>query len=220
MISDEEQHTRQYLLARFWDAALGFWRTGGGRIAWPLTFTVIAIALLNLALQYRLNVWHRGMFDALDKRDGGAVLYQTAIFFPLIAAVVGVAAGATYAKLTLQRTWREWLNAHVLDHWLVSGRYYQLNLVPGDHTNPEYRVAEDLRVSVEAPVDFSIGVFSAVTSAIVFIGVLWFIGGELTIPIGSTDGLREQESSGGGLPVQAHAPTGTRREHRVVGRGQ
>ena len=185
MISDEEQQTRQYLLARFWEAALGFWRIGGGRIAWPLTFTVIAIALVNLALQYRLNVWHRGMFDALDKRDGSAVLYQTAIFFPLIAAVVGVAAGATYAKLTLQRRWREWLNAHVLDQWLISGRYYQLNLVPGDHTNPEYRVAEDLRVSVEAPVDFSIGVFSAVTSAIVFIGVLWFIGGELTIPIGS-----------------------------------
>ena len=88
--------------------------------------------------------------------------------------------------MTLQRRWRDWLNAHVLDQWLTSGRYYQLNLVPGDHTNPEYRVAEDLRLSVDAPVEFSVGVFSAVTSAIVFIGVLWFIGGELTIPIGST----------------------------------
>jgi len=186
MIADEEQQTRQYLLARFWDAALGFWRKGGGRNAWSLTFMVIAIALTNLALQYRLNVWHRVMFDALDKRDGSGVLYQTMIFFPLIAAVVGVAAAATYARMTLQRRWRDWLNAHVLDQWLTSGRYYQLNLVPGDHTNPEYRVAEDLRLSVDAPVDFSIGVFSAVTSAIVFIGVLWFIGGELTIPIGST----------------------------------
>jgi vitamin B12/bleomycin/antimicrobial peptide transport system ATP-binding/permease protein len=186
MIADEEQQNRQYLLARFWDAALGFWRKGGERTAWSLTFLVVAIALLNLALQYRLNVWHRVMFDALDKRDGSGVLYQTMIFLPLIAAVVGVAAAATYAKMTLQRRWRDWVNAHVLDQWLASGRYYQLNLVPGDHTNPEYRVAEDLRLSVDAPVDFSIGVFSAVTSALVFIGVLWFIGGELTIPIGST----------------------------------
>src|SRR5437867_7283932 len=185
-VEDDDQQTRQYLLARFWEAALGFWRKGGGRTAWLLTFTVITIALVNLGLQYRLNVWHRVMFDALDKRDGSGVLYQTMIFFPLIAAVVGVAAAATYARMTLQRRWRDWLNAHVLDQWLTSGRYYQLNLVPGDHTNPEYRVAEDLRLSVDAPVDFSIGVFSAVTSAIVFIGVLWFIGGELTIPIGST----------------------------------
>ena len=186
MVPDEEQQSRQYLLARFWESALGFWRKGGGCTAWLLTFMVIAIALVNLVLQYRLNVWHRVTFDALDKRDGSGLLYQALIFFPLIAAIVGVAAAATYAKMTLQRRWREWLNGHVLDHWLTGGRYYQLNLVPGDHTNPEYRVAEDLRMSVDAPVEFLIGVFSAVSSAIVFIGVLWFIGGELTVPLGST----------------------------------
>jgi putative ATP-binding cassette transporter len=151
-----------------------------------LTLAVMAIAVVNLVLQYRLNVWHRAMFDALDRRDGSSVLHQTVIFLPLIAAVVGVAATATLAKMTLQRRWRAWLNAHVLDQWLTNGRYYQLNLVPGDHANPEYRVAEDLRLSVEAPVDFAIGIFSAVTSAMVFIGVLWFIGGELTFSIGST----------------------------------
>jgi vitamin B12/bleomycin/antimicrobial peptide transport system ATP-binding/permease protein len=188
-IADADHQTRQYLLARFWDAALGFWRTGGAgsaRVAWPLTLAVTALALANLALQYRLNVWHRTMFDALDKRDGAGVLSQTLVFFPLIAAVVGVAAVLTLAKMTLQRRWRAWLNAHVLDQWLANGRYYQLNMVPGDHANPEYRVAEDLRQSVEAPVDFSIGIFSALMSAVVFISVLWFIGGELTIPIGGT----------------------------------
>jgi vitamin B12/bleomycin/antimicrobial peptide transport system ATP-binding/permease protein len=184
MVEDDDRQTRQYLLARFWEAALGFWRRGGGRAAWLLTCTVIAIALINLGLQYRLNVWHRAMFDALDRRDGASVLYQTLIFFPIIFAIVGVAAAATYAKLTLQRRWRDWLNAHALDEWLTGGRYYQLNLVPGDHSNPEYRLAEDLRLSVEAPVEFAIGVFSALISAITFIGVLWFIGGELTIPLG------------------------------------
>jgi putative ATP-binding cassette transporter len=186
MSADTDQQNRQYLLARFWDAALGFWRSGGGRTAWVLTVSVIAIALMNLVLQYRLNLWHRTMFDAIGERDAAGVLRQSMIFLPLIAAVAVVAAVATYAKLTLQRRWRAWLNAHVLDQWLAGGRYYQLNLVPGDHSNPEYRVAEDLRLSVDAPVEFSIGIFSAVTSAIVFIGVLWSIGGELTIPLGDT----------------------------------
>ena len=185
MIPDEDQQTRQYLLARFWDAALGFWQRHGERTAWLLTSLLVALAFVNLALQYRLNVWHRLMFDALDRRDGGGVLRQTVWFFPLIASVVGVAAAATYAKLTLQRRWRAWLNAHVLDQWLTTGRYYQLNMVPGDHSNPEYRVGEDLRLSVDAPVEFAIGIFSALTSAIVFTGVLWSIGGELTVPIGS-----------------------------------
>jgi putative ATP-binding cassette transporter len=79
-----------------------------------------------------------------DKRDGSGVLYQSMIFIPLILALVCVAAVATYAKLTLQRRWRDWLNAHVLDHWLTGGRYYLLNLVPGDHSNPEYRMAETI----------------------------------------------------------------------------
>jgi vitamin B12/bleomycin/antimicrobial peptide transport system ATP-binding/permease protein len=186
MVEDDDPQTRQYLLARFWEAALGFWRKGGGRTAWLLTFTVITVALVNLGLQYRLNIWHRAMFDALDSRDGSGVLYQSMIFFPLIFAIVGVAAAATYAKLTLQRRWRDWLNAQVLDQWLSGGRYYLLNLVPGDHSNPEYRMADDLRLSVEAPVEFAIGVFSAVISAITFIGVLWFIGSELTISLGTT----------------------------------
>ena len=106
MTADTDQQTRQYLLARFWEAALGFWRNGGGRTAWVLTFAVIAIAVVNLVLQYRLNVWHRAMFDALDRRDGSRVLHQTVIFLPLIAAVVSVAATATLAKMTLQRRWR------------------------------------------------------------------------------------------------------------------
>jgi putative ATP-binding cassette transporter len=184
MIPDQDHLTRQYLLARFWDAALGFWQKHGERTAWLLTILLVALAFLNLALQYRLNVWHRLMFDALDRRDGSGVLRQTVWFFPLIASLVGVAAAGTHAKLTLQRRWRAWLNSHVLDQWLTTGRYYQLNMVPGDHSNPEYRVGEDLRLSVDAPVEFAIGVFSAVTSAIVFIGVLWSIGGELTVPIG------------------------------------
>lgn len=186
MVEDDDQQTKQYLHARFWEAALGFWRKGGGRTAWLVTFMVIAIALVGLGVQYRLNVWHRAMFDALGNRDSSGVLSQSMIFFPLIFASVGVGVAATYAKLTLQRRWRDWLNAHVLDRWLTSGRYYQLNLVPGDHSNPEYRVAEDLRLSVDAPVEFAIGVFSAVISAITFIGVLWFIGGDFTIPVGGT----------------------------------
>ncbi len=180
----DDSQTRQFLLSRFWEAALGFWRTGGGPAAWGLTITVIAIALVNLGIQYRLNVWHRALFDALDKRDAHTLLYQSAIFFPLILASIGVGAAATYAKLTLQRSWRGWLNAHALDRWLSNGRYYQLNLIPGDHANPEYRIAEDLRITCDAPVEFAIGIFSAVISAITFIGVLWFIGGALDIPIG------------------------------------
>jgi putative ATP-binding cassette transporter len=180
--SDDRE--RRYLLALFWDAALGFWRRGSGPVAWALTLGVIALAFVGLGVQYRLNVWYRAMFDALETRDASAVLEQTLIFLPLTCANVGVAAVAVYTRMTLQRRWRAWLNAHALDRWLGSGRYYQLNLVAGDHDNPEYRIAEDLRVAVEAPVDFASGILSATITALTFIGVLWSIGGSLHLSVG------------------------------------
>ena len=182
----DDQHTRQYLLTRYRDAALGFWREDARRTAWFLTSAVFTLALVNLGLGLLMNVWHRVMFDALDNRDGDTVVSQSFIFFPLVLASLVMAIANTYSKMSLQREWRTWLNGHVLDRWLASGRYYQLNLRPGDHSTPEYRVAEDLRLSVDAPVDIVLGIFAAVISAITFIGVLWFIGGALDVPIGRT----------------------------------
>jgi len=184
-MAEDDRPTRQYLLACFWDAALGFWRKGAGRTAWILTFSLVAITLVNLGVQYRINVWYRTMFDALEKKDSGAVLFQSLIFLPLTVLNVSLAVAMLWGRMTTQRSWRAWLNAHVLDRWLSSGRYYQLNLIAGDHQNPEHRVAEDLRVACDAPVDFAVGIFAAVCSAITFIGVLWFIGGTLTLHVGS-----------------------------------
>ena len=65
--------------------------------------------------------------------------------------------------------------------WLKSGRYYQLNLVSGDHKNPEYRIADDVRIAMESPVDFVTGVTQAFLSAATFIVVLWTIGGALEL---------------------------------------
>jgi len=82
-----------------------------------------------------------------------------------------------------QRLWRAWLNRRLLDRWLANSRYYQLNLVKGDHANPEYRLAEDLRLATEAPIDFAVGVISAFLSAVTFILVLWTIGGTLSFSV-------------------------------------
>jgi putative ATP-binding cassette transporter len=182
----DDQHTTQYLLTRYWEAALGFWRKDARRTAWLLTIAVFSIAVLNLGLGLLLNIWNRVMFDGLDNRDMRTVVFQSIIFLPLVLASLGMAIADTYSKMSLQRRWRAWLNGHMLDRWVTSGRYYQLTLRPGEHSTPESRVAEDLRLSVDAPVDIVLGVFAAVISLITYIGVLWYIGGEITIPIGNT----------------------------------
>jgi putative ATP-binding cassette transporter len=143
--------------------------------------------LLTVAAQYGINVWNRAIFDGLEKRDAATVFTLALIFFPLAATSVGLGVINVYCRMTTQRRWRAWLSDHMLDAWLKNGRYYQLNLVSGDHQNPEGRLTEDLRVATDAPIDFAVGVTTASLSALTFIAVLWTIGGALTFSLGGTE---------------------------------
>ncbi|HEY0299947.1 MAG TPA: ABC transporter ATP-binding protein/permease, partial [Rhizomicrobium sp.] len=113
--------------------------------------------------------------------------YLAAVFFPLACASVLFGMTNVWARMTTQRRWRAWVSDAVISRWLKNGRYYQLNLVSGDHQNPEGRLTEDLRVSTDAPVDFAVGVLQAALSAVTFIAVLWTIGGALDIAVGGYD---------------------------------
>jgi vitamin B12/bleomycin/antimicrobial peptide transport system ATP-binding/permease protein len=184
---EAEQIRRDYLLKRFWISAKGFWGAAGGRLAWILTGGLLVLIILQLSFQFGINLWNRAIFDAIEKRDAAVVLHLTAVFFPLAIGSVLLGVIQVYTRMGIQRRWRAWLTSSVISRWLKNGRYYQLNLVSGDHQNPEYRIAEDLRVATDAPIDFATGVTSAFLSATTFIIVLWTIGGALTLTIaGST----------------------------------
>src|SRR5262249_58981024 len=90
------------------------------------------------------------------------------------------------ARRTRERRCRAWLNNLLIDRWFKNSRHYQLNLIGGAHKNPEGRIAEDVRIATEAPIDFATGVTTAVLSAATFIAVLWTIGGPLTFHIHDT----------------------------------
>ena len=171
----------RYFKRRFWRSALGFWSRRGGRAAWLLSIGLLVIIGAQVLIQYELTVWNRGVFDALQQRDAHGVLVQ-AIVFPALAAVAVVSwMLLVYARMTMQRHWRAWMNTHVIDRWLSNGHYYQLNLIQGaGHKNPEYRIADDLRTATESPVQFAVGITSAILSAITFVIVLWTVGGALS----------------------------------------
>jgi putative ATP-binding cassette transporter len=183
---EAEQARKDYLLTRFWISAKGFWGSNGDRLAWAFSIGLLLLIVTNVGFQYGINVWNRSIFDAIEKRDAASVWHLTGIFFPLAIGSVLLGVGQVYVRMWLQRNWRAWLTNSVVSRWLTSGRYYQLNLVSGDHQNPEYRIAEDLRVATDSPVDFASGVVSAFLSATTFIVVLWTIGGALTLTWGGS----------------------------------
>src|ERR1051325_11736168 len=182
-----ERTQQKPLVRRFWHTARGFWSSERSwKVAWLMTACLIALVIAQLFFQYQLNIWNKAIFDAMEKKDAATVLHQAIIFMPLAAGSIAVAVCIVYARMRTQRRWRAWLTEHTMTRWLAKGRYYQLNLIEGDHKNPEARIAEDIRIATEQPVDFAVGILSAALTSLTFMGVLWSVGGDLTINFGGS----------------------------------
>jgi vitamin B12/bleomycin/antimicrobial peptide transport system ATP-binding/permease protein len=236
MLPDQslDKQTRRALLGLFWRSARGFWSGKAWKVAWLMTIGLLAIVLIQLLIQYRINVWNRDIFDAIEKKNAGVVLTQAMIFVPLALGGVGFAMFAVYARMRAQRRWRAWLNDHLLERWMDKGRYYQLNLIAGDHSNPEHRIGEDARIATDAPIDFAVGILGAILTVLTFIGVLWGVGGDITFGLGDFSiwipgylvvavvqlraGGRGQEPGGSRISLCADPPARERRKHRSAWR--
>jgi vitamin B12/bleomycin/antimicrobial peptide transport system ATP-binding/permease protein len=180
-VTERAEIERRGLFSRFWRSGFGFWRGSSLRLSWFLTAALILVILLQLFVQYRLNVWNRDLFNALERKDIEAVSSLALFFVPLGLSAVALNVASVWGRLTTQRVWRGWLSHHLIDRWLKNGRYYQLNLVRGEHQNPEFRIADDTRIATEAPVDLAFGVITAVLTAVTFIAVLWGVGGSIAV---------------------------------------
>ncbi len=171
----------RHLLARFWRCASGFWIEPWPFHASIITAAVIAGTIAQLILQFRLNYWSRDFFDAFGRKDGDALQHQALLFVLLASASIGTAVFALWSRMTLQRRWRAWLTRHLMGRWLANQNFRHLRFQKSEDHNPEFRIAEDARVATEAAINLAAGLLSSVLSAIIFIGVLWHVGGDLTV---------------------------------------
>jgi len=127
-----------------------------------------------------LNYWNRDFFNALERRDGALLWSQALIFIPLACCYIALAVVAVWGRMTMQRKWRQWLTTHLITLWLTNDRYRRLKFVSGEYQNAEYRISFDARIATDAPVDLAFGLLTSALTALVFIQVLWSVGGNLT----------------------------------------
>ncbi len=154
-----------------------------GNARWMIA-GVIALTLAQVGIQIRFNVWNRDFFDALDKRDSSAFETQIFIFLGLAALSMAFSVYQLYLKQLIQLTWREWLTKRLTALWLHDGRHYQLEMGATESSNPDQRISEDVRVSTELAVEFTLGLLISGTTLMAFIGILWQLSGPLAVALG------------------------------------
>ncbi len=166
--------------------ARGFWSGPTRRLAWTWSAGALLLIFANLLVNIGLNSWNRWFYDALERKDGSTLLSAVAVFIGLIVIGAGFAVAMVKCRMTLQVRWREWITGELTKRWLSEQRFYRLAITDEAQINPEYRLAEDVRLASEPVVEFVIGFINALLAAITFVSILFLVGGSLSVTVAGT----------------------------------
>ncbi len=158
-----------------------YW-TGPGR--WRPRLLTAALALLvvvQVALAIRLNIWSADLFDALERRSTDGTMHQIGIFGVILLGSMTANTAHLVFRRHLQFDWRRWLTRRVIGDWMEDARHYQADLIPGDHANPDGRIAEDVRIATEVAIDLASSLFYCILMLVTFVGVLWSLSGWIEV---------------------------------------
>ena len=158
-----------------------FWTDPGRWRPRILAGLLVLLVICQIALVIRLNVWSADLFDALERRSTENAMAQIGIFAFIVLGTMVTNMGHLIVRRHLQLDWRRWLTAHVVGTWMEDARHYQAGLIPGDHANPDGRIAEDIRVMTEAAVDLASTLIYCVLLLVTFVGILWSLSGWIRV---------------------------------------
>jgi len=180
------EHRKRDVVLRFWAVAGQFWHGATRSRAFFYTFGLALGLILVLFVNVGVNRWQSALFNALEAKDGHRAFFVLALVPVLVLGGAGAGALVVYMRETLQVYWREFVVKALVARWIDRDRYRRMQEKGREPPNPEYRIADDVRVALDPLVDFAIGFFSAGLALVAFIGILWTVGGSMKVSIGGT----------------------------------
>ncbi|MEZ5741757.1 MAG: ABC transporter ATP-binding protein/permease [Burkholderiaceae bacterium] len=160
-----------------------FWTGPRRRSAWLTALALVVFTIAQVAIPIALNVWSQHLFDAIEQRDTAGLLRQIGNAGLIVLASLVVMTTHLRLRRRLQVDWRAELTDSLLGQWIPNGRHYQLSQLPGQHDNPDGRIAEDIRIATEYTVDLAHSLFYCVLLLVSFTQILWHLSGPPDVQI-------------------------------------
>jgi putative ATP-binding cassette transporter len=147
--------------------------------------TIIAMDLLLVGINARLNTWNRDFYNALEDRNVREFPQLMLLFSALAFAFVAISVYNRYLRQMLGFRWRQWLTTRYLQEWLGDGTFYRIER---DRLtdNPDQRIAVDLESFATTTLTLTLDLLSTLETLVWFSTVLWTTAGALAVVIGGT----------------------------------
>ena len=169
---------------RFAGLAGGYWL---GRGRWPvrlLAAALLALTVAQVSVPVMMNLWSQRLFDALEQRAMDRLPAMAAAACAIMLFNIAVTVTHLWVKRRIQFGWRAWLTRRILGDWLSDGRELALAALPGNHDNPDGRIAEDIRIVTELAIDLGHSLTYCLLLLVSFASILWRLSGTVDIPFG------------------------------------
>jgi putative ATP-binding cassette transporter len=176
--------TKRRFLRQAWELAWPYWNSEEKWAARGLLFAVVALNLVTVGLNVRLNSWNNDFYDALQQYDWVEFWRQFGIFAIIAFSLIVVAVYSLYLRQILHIRWRRWLTDRFLRKWLEDQSYYRMQLHQATTDNPDQRIQDDLDRFATITLALSLGLLSSFVTLVSFVTILWTLSGALTIPLG------------------------------------
>ena len=145
---------------------------------------LVAVVAATAYMQTRLNAWNQPFYDALTRKDLSAFLKQLGVFAMLAAILLVLNVSQVWLNQTTRVVLRQGLVHDLLDEWLKPLRAFRLSLAGAIGQNPDQRLHADAQRLTDLVTDLGIGLLSATLLLASFIGVLWVLSEQMTLPLG------------------------------------
>lgn len=143
-----------------------------------------ALTVLQMVMAVLMTQWSADLFNALEEHSMRGLIIQVGLLIVLFLADLVLTGTHLVTKRNLQVSWRDWMTEHVFSRWMDAGRHYLITPLPGEHDNPDGRIAEDCRVATESAVILGHSLLYSILLLVGFTEVLWSRSGVVTLDLG------------------------------------
>ncbi|QCO05168.1 SbmA/BacA-like family transporter [Azospirillum argentinense] len=176
--------TASGFVRRFVGLAGGYWLGRERWSVWLLAVALLALTVAQVSVPVMMNLWSQRLFDALEQRAMERLPVMAAAAGGILLYNIAVTVAHLWVKRRLQFGWRAWLTRRLVGEWVSDGREQALPSRPGDHDNPDGRIAEDVRIVTELAVDLGHSLTYCLLLLVSFASILWQLSGVVPVAFG------------------------------------
>lgn len=161
-----------------------YWTSKDKWIGFVLLGGHLSLMGFFIFISIELNYLNNAVFTALQDLNVNKFLNCLGIVSLYACFAIACFTSKNYLLQRLDIRWRKWMTDHLVDTWMRDKRYYHLQLKGDGTDNPDQRIAEDTGAFVSTTLSLTLGLFQQTVTLFSFLGILWFLSGTLSFPLG------------------------------------